>query len=68
YSRVIAIILSHGKNGKAESSNKITIANDATYVQGNYVENEFKEFDDRVTWMSKYTLTNYLAKTRDLPQ
>ncbi len=64
YSRVIAIVLSHGKNGDAESSNKITVANDATYVQGN-VENIF---DDRLTWLSKYSLINYLAKTRDIPQ
>ncbi len=64
-SRIIAIILSHGKNDKAESSNKITIANDPTYVQGHYVGNIF---DDRVTWLSKYTLTNHLAKSRDLPQ
>ncbi|MDM8564784.1 prepilin-type N-terminal cleavage/methylation domain-containing protein [Candidatus Halobeggiatoa sp. HSG11] len=65
HSRIIAIILSYGKNGEAESSNKITIANDATYKKGDYVENVF---DDRLTWLSKYTLTNYLAKTKDLPK
>ncbi len=67
-SRLIVIVLSYGKNSVAESSNKITIANDATYMQGDYNSNENNYFDDRLTWISKYTLTNYLAKTRELPQ
>ncbi len=66
-SRVVAIIFSYGKNGKADNGNKFTAANDATYVQDVYVEdqnNPSNTFDDRLTWLSKYTLMNRLIAAK----
>jgi type II secretory pathway pseudopilin PulG len=63
-SRVVAIIFSKGKNGNAENGNKFTAANDATYVHDVYVEDLF---DDRLTWLSKYTLMNRLIGAKQWP-
>jgi len=69
YSRVVAIIFSYGKNSKADNGNQFTAANDATYVQDVYVEDKkdpTKTFDDRLTWLSKHTLTNRLNEAKQL--
>jgi len=60
HSRIIAIILSSGKNGDLETGNT---GSDATYAWDDYIENGF---DDRVTWLSKYTLINRLLITHNL--
>jgi len=64
-SRVIAIIFSYGQNGKADSGNKFTAANDATYVRDVYVKKGTNAFDDILTWLSKYTLINRLIEAKD---
>ncbi|MDM8569305.1 prepilin-type N-terminal cleavage/methylation domain-containing protein [Thiotrichales bacterium HSG1] len=62
---VIAIIFSYGKDGEPNPKND-TI--DLTYISGQYQTDENDYFDDRLTWLSKNSLTSYLATTRDLPQ
>ncbi|MDM8561166.1 prepilin-type N-terminal cleavage/methylation domain-containing protein [Candidatus Parabeggiatoa sp. HSG14] len=68
-SRVVAVIFSHGKNGKpydddtnnddnAHSSNRI-------FVYDGYIENKF---DDRLTWLSRNTLMNRLLLAKKLPR
>jgi type II secretory pathway pseudopilin PulG len=60
YSRIVAIIFSYGKNLAPESENDDL---DNIYIQDEYVET----FDDRLTWLSKYTLINHLVATNTLP-
>jgi len=67
HSRIVAIIFSYGKNGVAESGNEITMANDATYYYGAFIENLADNFDDQTTWLSKYTLMNRLISTKQWP-
>jgi prepilin-type N-terminal cleavage/methylation domain-containing protein len=61
YSRLVAIIFSYGKNYRAESENDDA---DHIYIQDDYVEDTF---DDRLTWLSKYTLMNRLIGAKQWP-
>ncbi len=60
-SRIIAIIFSYGKDGKANGKNN-TIDN--TYTQDVYVENTF---DDILIWLPKSILINRLAAAGKWP-
>jgi len=61
YSRIVAIIFSYGKNLAPESENDDF---DHIYIQDEYVENKgnpTNTFDDRLTWISKFTVINHLV-------
>jgi prepilin-type N-terminal cleavage/methylation domain-containing protein len=60
--RVAAIIFSEGKNKQSDKENK---GGDKTYMRDGYIENTF---DDRLTWLSEYTLMNHLLLAEKLPQ
>ena len=72
-SRVVAIIFSYGKNQKADNGNKLTAANDATYVHDGsvYMPNlpidDPNNFDDILTWLSRNTLMNRLTTAKRWP-
>jgi len=64
YSRLVAIIFSSGKNNRAENEND---DGDNIYIQDVYVEDredETNTFDDRLIWLSKYTLMNRLIAAK----
>ena len=71
-SRIAAIVISYGKQEKPDNGNK-TIhyadGDDATYVNDIHNESDdpTKYFDDRLIWLSKYTVMNRLLLADKLP-